>query len=58
MDGPLGRYVGEREKRRASIYSCIVNRREPRARFFGLLFLRIKRSDPRGSAEPKVRFKC
>jgi len=57
MDGPSGRYPGEREKRRASIHSCIVNRRKPGVRFFWLLFLRTKKSDPRSCAEPKVRFR-
>jgi hypothetical protein len=57
-DGPSGPCPGEREKRRASIHSFIVNRREPGVRFFWLLFLRIKKSDPRRSAELKVRFRC
>ncbi len=32
--------------------------REPGVRFFWLLFLRTKKSDPRSSAELKVRFRC
>jgi hypothetical protein len=56
-DGPSGRCPGAREKHRASIHRFFVNRRKPGVRFFWLLFLRTKKSDPRRSAEPKVRFK-